>query len=69
MLNKPHFEAVEIVSIDAIFSKHNTSDIAKRIGLPVTLGWGWASQQWQNNMGSAIVVRQALPVQTAARLY
>ncbi|KAF2238775.1 hypothetical protein EV356DRAFT_563484 [Viridothelium virens] len=22
------------------------------------LGWGWASQKWQNNVGSAIVVRQ-----------
>lgn len=22
------------------------------------MGWGWASQQWQNNVGSTIVVRQ-----------
>lgn len=107
MLNKPHFEAVEIPSTDPIFSKHDTSDIAKRIGLPIftrrcppnskwasdednemfqrmspfnnqdatflhlccdpkasfdlrtgTMGWGWAAQQWQNSVGSVIVVRQ-----------
>ncbi|KAK2781024.1 hypothetical protein FQN52_001915 [Onygenales sp. PD_12] len=107
MFNKPHFEAVEVPSTDPIFSKHDTSDIAKRIGLPIftrrcppdpqwaddndnkifenqspfdnqdatflhlccdaraawdprtgTLGWSWAPQQWQNNVGSAIVVRQ-----------
>lgn len=35
MLNRPHFEAVEVYSTDPIFSKHDTSDIANRIGLPV----------------------------------
>ncbi|KAL1639781.1 hypothetical protein SLS58_007523 [Diplodia intermedia] len=106
MFDKPHFEAVEIPSTDPIFSKHDTSDIAQRIGLPIftrrcppnpkwasdrdnaifhedpfnnqdatflhlccdpkadfdirtgTLGWGWASQQWQNSVGSVVVVRQ-----------
>lgn len=107
MLDKPHFEAVEVPLTDPIFSKHDTSDIAQRIDLPIftrrcppdpkwandednklfergspfnnqdatflhlccdpkadfnlkmgTLGWGWASQQWQNSVGSAIVVRQ-----------
>ncbi|KAL7625809.1 hypothetical protein AAE478_005032 [Parahypoxylon ruwenzoriense] len=107
ILNRPHFEAVEIPSTDPIFSKHDTSDIAKRIGLPIftrrcppdpkwandednkvfkhespfnnqdatflhlccnpkaefdlrtgSLGWGFASTQWQNSVGSTIVVRQ-----------
>ncbi|KAN0069023.1 zinc finger mynd-type protein [Elaphomyces granulatus] len=107
MSNKPNFEAVEIPLTDPIFSTHDTSDIAKRIGLPIftrrclpdpkwanhqdskifehqipfnnqdatflhlccdpkadfnlhmgTLGWGWASQQWQNSVGSVIVVRE-----------
>ncbi|KAF2812289.1 uncharacterized protein BDZ99DRAFT_383671 [Mytilinidion resinicola] len=107
MLHKPPFEAVEVSATDPIFSAHDTSDIAKRIGLPIftrrcppdpkwannednpiferhspfnnqdatflhlcldpktkfdlrsgTLGWGLASQQWQNSVGSAIVVRQ-----------
>ncbi|OJD37929.1 ectomycorrhiza-upregulated zf-mynd domain-containing protein [Diplodia corticola] len=107
MCNKPPFEAVEITPTDPIFSKHDTSDIAARIGLPIftrrcspnpkwagdednkifghespfnnqdatylhlccdpkaemdlhtgTLGWGFAPTQWQNSVGSAIVVRQ-----------
>lgn len=107
MFNKPHFEAVEIPLTDPIFSKHDISDIATRIGLAIftqrcppnpkwandqdnkifehqspfhnpdatflhlccdpkadfnphtgTLGWGRASAQWQNSVGSAIVVRQ-----------
>ena len=107
MLNKPQFEAVEVPSTDAIFSEHDTSDIAERIGLPIwtrrcspdprwvtqqgnktfggespfnnqdatflhlccdpnssfdplmgTSSWGWASMQWQNSVGSTIVVRQ-----------
>lgn len=31
------------------------ADFDSRTG---TLGWGWASQQWQNDVGSVIVVRQ-----------
>lgn len=107
MFNKPGFEAVELVSTDLIFSKHDTSEITKRIGLPIftrrcpphskwandldneiferkspfnnqyatflhlccdpkvepdlragSLGWGWASMQWQNRVGSVIVVCQ-----------
>lgn len=107
MFNKPHFEAVEVSSNDLIFSEHDTSDIAQRIGLPIftrrcspdprwtnyqdtrlfggeipfnnqdatflhlccdpkglfdhrsgQFGWGFASQQWQNSVGSAIIVRQ-----------
>lgn len=107
MLNKPHFEAVEVSSTDLIFSEHDTSDIAKCIDLPIftrrcppnpgwannpdnklfenqspsnnqdatflhlccdpkanfdlhtgKMGWGWASMQWQNSVGSTIVVRQ-----------
>jgi hypothetical protein len=107
VFNKPHFEAVEVSLTDPIFSSYDTSDIAKRIGLPVftrrcppdpkwasnednktfehqspfnnqdatflhlccdpkadldsltgTLGWGWASREWQNSVGSTIVVRQ-----------
>ena len=101
MLSKPHFEAVEVSSTDLIFSEHDTSDIAKRIDLPIftrrcppnpewandqdcklfnnqdatflhlccdpkadfdphhgIMGWGWASMQWQNDVGSTIVVRQ-----------
>jgi hypothetical protein len=107
MFSKPHFEVVEVSSIDPIFTEHDTSDITNRIGLPLftrrcppnprwahdednkiferespfnnqdatflhlccdpkaefdlyrgILGWGWASQQWQNGVGSTIVVRQ-----------
>jgi hypothetical protein len=106
-VSEPHFETVEVSSTDPIFTEHDTSDIAQRIGLPIftrrcppnprrendkdskvfeheslfnnqdakflhlccdlkaefdlrtgTLGWGWASKQWQNSVGSIIVVRQ-----------
>lgn len=107
MFSKPYFEAVEVSSTDPIFSGYDTSEIAKRVGLPIftrrclpnswwandqnnqifgsqspfnnqdatflhlccdpkaefdlhtgILGWGWASKQWQNNVGSTVVVRQ-----------
>lgn len=107
MLNKPQFEEIELSARDTIFTEHDTSDIATRLGLPIftkrcfphpnwasiqdselfgdkspynnkdatflhlccdpraeldlsrgILGWGWASQQWQMDVGSAIVVRQ-----------
>ncbi|KAI0453615.1 hypothetical protein F5B21DRAFT_478629 [Xylaria acuta] len=107
ILNKPQFEEIELSARDAIFTEHDTSDIATRIGIPIftkrcfphpnwanvqdsellghespynnqdatfihlccdpkaerdfsrgVLGWGWASSQWQNHVGSAIVVRQ-----------
>ncbi|KAI3319327.1 hypothetical protein HD806DRAFT_548586 [Xylariaceae sp. AK1471] len=101
MFNKPHFEEIELSTEDTIFTKHDNSDIANRIGLPIftkrcsphplwanahgskmyenqdatylhlccdpkaerdlsrgVLGWGWASKQWQNRVGSIIVVRQ-----------
>ncbi|KAI4948249.1 hypothetical protein J4E91_006244 [Alternaria rosae] len=100
MLKKPHFEAIELPTTDPIFTKHDTSDIADRIGLPIltrrcppdpkwanksegemfknsdpadnenaaslhqcldpkaefdfttgSLGWGWRSAPWQNDMG------------------
>lgn len=35
MGDKPHFERVEIPLTDPIFSYHDTSDIAERIGLPI----------------------------------
>ncbi|KAL9086506.1 MAG: hypothetical protein Q9165_007122 [Trypethelium subeluteriae] len=105
--NKPYFETIGVSSLDPVFIEQESSDIAKRIGLPIFTrhcipdptwandrdhkifghqspfnnegatflhlccdpkathdlhtgiwGWGWASQQWQGGVGSAIVVRQ-----------
>ncbi|KAI8944556.1 hypothetical protein F4801DRAFT_571314 [Xylaria longipes] len=107
MFNKPQLEEIELSEMNTIFTEHDNSDIATRIGLPIftqrcfphpnwaniqdwelfgrrspynnqdatflhlccdpkakddlsrgVLGWGWASQQWQNYVGSVIVVRQ-----------
>ncbi|KAK6341603.1 hypothetical protein TWF696_008674 [Orbilia brochopaga] len=107
MLKKPHYEAIKISATDKIFTDHETSDIADRLGLPIlthrcppnpvwereldhrafngwspfnnreatflhlsldkdavldfstgSMGWGWAPTQWQNRVGSVIVVRQ-----------
>ena len=119
MLKKPPFEAIELPTTDPIFTKHDTSDIADRIGIPIltrrcppdpkwanksedevfehssptnnqnatflhqcldpnaefdfstgSMGWGWCSMPWQNDVGSAIAVRKdrkpLLPLQMEA---
>jgi hypothetical protein len=106
MLKRLQFEEIELPTTDAIFAKHDTSDIASRIGIPIltqrcppdpkwanskdtmfesmspcdnqdatflhqccdpeaefdistgSLGWGWSPLPWQNEVGSAIVVRK-----------
>ncbi|KAJ8121614.1 hypothetical protein ONZ43_g1977 [Nemania bipapillata] len=107
MFNKPHFEEIELSTTSIIFRSHETSDITKRIGIPIYtkrcfphpnwanakdaemfgnespynnqdatflhlcidpeakedfsrgfLGWSWAPSQWQQDVGSTIVVRQ-----------
>ena len=35
LLKKPHFEAIDVPLTDPVFSRHDTSDIAERIGLPI----------------------------------
>ncbi|KAB2574295.1 hypothetical protein DBV05_g7028 [Lasiodiplodia theobromae] len=49
MFNKPQFEGVEIPSTDPIFSKHDTSDIAKRIGLPIFTRRCPPNSKWAND--------------------
>lgn len=49
MLNKPHFEAVEVSSTDPIFSNHDTSDIAERIGLPIFTRRCPPNPRWAND--------------------
>jgi hypothetical protein len=106
MLKRPRFEDIELPTTDVIFTKHDTSDIANRIGIPILtrrcapdpkwadskdpmfehrspfenqsatflhqccdpndrgdfsngfLGWGWCPMQWQNDVGSVVVVRK-----------
>jgi hypothetical protein len=106
MLNRPPFEEIELPITDSIFTEHDTSDIADRIGISIltrrclpdprwangeheifklsspfnnqdatflhrcldtkavsdpskgSLGWGWCSQQWQNEVGSVVVIRK-----------
>jgi hypothetical protein len=35
MLKRPRFEEIELPTTDVIFTKHDTSDIADRIGIPI----------------------------------
>ncbi|KAI1355536.1 hypothetical protein F5Y01DRAFT_327231 [Xylaria sp. FL0043] len=107
LFNKPHFEEIKLLGINTRFADYDTSDIAKRIGLPIftqrcfphpnwanvrdpelfgtespynnqdatllhlccdpkaefdlsqgVIGWGWASEPWQRDVGSVIVYRQ-----------
>ncbi|KAL7919967.1 hypothetical protein ACQKWADRAFT_322548 [Trichoderma austrokoningii] len=59
MCNKPAFESVEILSTDPIFSSHDTSDIARRIGLPIFTHRLPPNPAWANDdVGSVLVVRQ-----------
>jgi hypothetical protein len=50
MFNKPQFEAVEIPATDPIFTIHNTSDIADRIGLPIFTRRCIPSPKWSNDI-------------------
>jgi hypothetical protein len=59
MFNKPHFEVVEIPSTDPIFSKHDISDIAKRIGLPIFTGRCLPDPKWANDQDNKIFEHQS----------
>lgn len=52
MLNRPKYEAVEVPLRDIIFVKHDSSDIAKRIGLPIFTRQCHPDPQWATNGGS-----------------
>ena len=54
MFNKPHFEAVEVSSTDPIFSEHDTSDIAERIGLPIFTWRCPPNSSWANDQDNKI---------------
>lgn len=53
ILNKPRFEAVNMYKTDIIFSEHDTSSIADRIGLPIfirrcrTRDSRWVDDYWE----------------------
>ncbi|OMP83424.1 hypothetical protein BK809_0004805 [Diplodia seriata] len=54
LLKRPHFEAVEILSTDPIFSKHDTSDIAQLIGLPVFTRRLLPNPKWASDLDNAV---------------
>jgi hypothetical protein len=49
MLKRPPFEAIELPTTDPIFTKHDTSDIADRIGLPILTRRCPPDPKWANN--------------------
>ena len=57
LFNKPHYEAVEITLTDPIFSEHDTSDITKRIGLPIFTRRCPPDPKWANKRGNKIFER------------
>ncbi|KAI1386615.1 uncharacterized protein F4822DRAFT_321829 [Hypoxylon trugodes] len=54
MFNKPVFEAVEVPSTDPIFTEHETSDIAKRIELPIFTRRCRPYAKWANDEDNKI---------------
>ncbi|KAI0902825.1 hypothetical protein F4823DRAFT_620807 [Ustulina deusta] len=48
MLNKPHFEKIELSTADVIFRDHETSPIAQRIGLPILTKRCFPHPNWAN---------------------
>jgi hypothetical protein len=48
MLKRPHFEEIELPTTDVIFTKHDTSDIANRIGLPILTRQCAPDPKWAN---------------------
>ena len=49
MLKRPQFEAVEIPTTDAIFTEHDTSDIADKIGIPILTRRCPPDPKWVNS--------------------
>lgn len=49
MLKRPPFEEIELPSTDRIFTKHDTSDIADRIGLPIFTSRCPPDPKWANS--------------------
>ncbi|KAI3332796.1 hypothetical protein F4824DRAFT_491363 [Ustulina deusta] len=54
LLNKPHFEEIELSPMDIILTEHETSDIAKRIGLPIFTKRCSPDPSWANLHDSKI---------------
>ncbi|KAI0902921.1 hypothetical protein F4823DRAFT_629814 [Ustulina deusta] len=54
LLNKPHFEEIEQSPMDIILTEHDTSDIAKRIGLPIFTKRCSPDPSWANLHDSKI---------------
>ncbi|KAI1261317.1 hypothetical protein F5Y18DRAFT_209159 [Xylariaceae sp. FL1019] len=48
MFNKPHFEEIELAENHDIFSDHETSAIAKRIGIPILTKRCFPHPMWTN---------------------
>ncbi|GAW14743.1 hypothetical protein ANO14919_069240 [Xylariales sp. No.14919] len=48
LFNKPHFEEIDLPATDAILNDHDTSDIAKRIGLPIFTRRCFPHPNWAN---------------------
>ncbi|KAI4604925.1 hypothetical protein J4E80_010853 [Alternaria sp. BMP 0032] len=51
MLKRPPFEAIELPTTDPIFTKHDTSDIADRIGIPILTRRCPPGPKWANKSG------------------
>ncbi|KAI0441739.1 hypothetical protein F4803DRAFT_521955 [Xylaria telfairii] len=54
MLNKPKFEEIELSTRDPIFTEHDTSDIATRIGLPIFTKRCFPHPNWASIQDSAL---------------
>lgn len=53
---KPHFEAVGTPSTDPIFSNHDISDIAQRIGLPIFTRRCLPDAKWANDEHNRVFI-------------
>ncbi|KAF2790433.1 hypothetical protein K505DRAFT_251203 [Melanomma pulvis-pyrius CBS 109.77] len=49
MLKRPHFEEIELPTTDSIFTQHDTSDIADRIGISVLTQRCPPDPKWANS--------------------
>ncbi|KAI1672222.1 zinc finger mynd-type protein [Pyrenophora tritici-repentis] len=48
MNKRPHFETINVSSTDPVFTSHDTSDIAERIGLPILTRRCAVDARWAN---------------------
>lgn len=69
MLKRPQFEEIELLTTDVIFTEHDTSDIADRIGIPILTRRSPPDPKWANSKDAMFENRSLSDNQNAMSLH